>query len=153
MTHQLKNRIKAVFLLLVFSVNTVAGFACSVGVDMGYNAHHHAHAKKHPLSLGKGHHHKHKHHHLKATTVFNDANTKDDCCSNDVTKFNLLDKAVAANNLDLQTPFFPLELSITFLPQAINESGLAVNPQFQFVRRSCFLNDTDIQTAIRRFQI
>ncbi|HEY5631199.1 MAG TPA: hypothetical protein VIR31_03660, partial [Nitrososphaeraceae archaeon] len=55
MTRQVKNKIRALALLTVFSLNTVAGFACSVGVDMGYNAHHHEHGKKHL--------HKHEHQH------------------------------------------------------------------------------------------
>ena len=36
-----KNRsiqLKATFLLIVFSLNTIVGFACSLGLDMGYNS-------------------------------------------------------------------------------------------------------------------
>lgn len=29
-------KIKAAFLLVVFALNTVVGFACSLGVDMGF---------------------------------------------------------------------------------------------------------------------
>ena len=39
-----KNRsiqLKATFLLIVFSLNTIVGFACSLGLDMGYNSKHH----------------------------------------------------------------------------------------------------------------
>lgn len=146
MTHRLKNKIRALVLLIVFSLNTVVGFACSIGVDMGYNSHHHQHGKKHS--------HKHKNNHVSRVSIKpTDAKSNDDCCSNDVTKFSLLDKSVAANNLLLEAPVFLLPFTTTFLSQSINESGLAVNSKFQFVRRSSFLNDTDIQTAIRRFQI
>ena len=148
MKRQLKNRIRAIVLLTVFSLNTVAGFACSVGVDMGYNHHHHDKEEKH------SHKHKHKHNHVNQVSVkLTDARSNNDCCSNDVTKFSLLDKSVAANNLLLKHTSFLLPFTTIFLSQSINESGLAVNSKFQFVRRSCFLNDTDIQTAIRRFQI
>lgn len=34
-------QIKASLLLTVFAINTVVGFACSVGVDMGFNTKHH----------------------------------------------------------------------------------------------------------------
>ena len=34
-------QIKALLLLIVFAINTVVGFACSVGVDMGFNTKHH----------------------------------------------------------------------------------------------------------------
>jgi hypothetical protein len=151
MRQELKNRIKALLLLVVFSTNTLAGFACSIGVDMGYNTHHHEHGKKHSHQHAEND--KHNHSHIKATTAFKDAGSKDDCCSNDVAKFALLDKSVIDNNLHLQAPIFLLAFSTTFLPQTINENGLAVDSKFQFVRRSSFLNDTDIQTAIRRFQI
>ena len=39
-----KNRsiqLNAAFLLVVFSMNTIVGFACSLGLDMGYNSKHH----------------------------------------------------------------------------------------------------------------
>lgn len=145
MTHQAKNRVRAIFLLAVFSLNTLAGFACSVGVDMGYNSHHH----------GKKHFHKHginnEHHH--STAKLDDTRSKDDCCSSDVTKFILLDKSIAQNNLHLESPVFLLAFATTFFSPTINESGLTINSMFQFLRRSSFLNDTEIQIAIRRFQI
>ena len=34
---------KALFLLATFSLNTVVGFACSLGIDMGFNSGHHHH--------------------------------------------------------------------------------------------------------------
>lgn len=148
MTRQLKNKMRALVLLTVFSLNTVAGFACSVGVNMGYNTHHHAHGEKH------SHKQEHQHNHFTDFSAkFTDGNPKDDCCSNDVTKFSLLDKSVAANNLHLEAPVFLLSFTTTFLSQSINESGLTVNSRFQFVRRSTFLNDTDIRIAIQSFQI
>ena len=153
MKRQLNNKIKALFLLLVFSLNTVAGFACSVGVDMGYNKHHHEHGKSHAHKHGEGHqHHKHTHRQLtKGSSVF--SNTKDDCCSNDVAKFTLLDKSVTDNSFHLQAPVFLLAFTSAFLSQEDDVPVLAVNSRFQFVRRSCFLNDTDLRIAIQSFQI
>ena len=152
MTHQVKNRIKALFLLVVFSLNTLVGFACSVGVDMGYNHnHHHDENLHHKHSDNDGTNHKRQH--MLSTVGVKDAHSMDDCCSSDVTKFALLDKSVVDNNLHLGVPVFLLGLTITFPSPTINESGLAANSTFQFARRSSFLNDTDIQTTIRRFQI
>ena len=63
-------QIKAALLLLVFSLNTVIGFACAVGVDMGFNTPHHqdevATKEVHVHSDGKKHEHhkkadKHQH--------------------------------------------------------------------------------------------
>jgi len=34
-------KLKAAFLLVVFATNTIVGFACSLGLDMGYNSSHH----------------------------------------------------------------------------------------------------------------
>lgn len=34
-------QIKAAFLLTVFTMNTVVGFACSIGLNMGFNSNHH----------------------------------------------------------------------------------------------------------------
>ena len=41
MMRRINYKIVAAFLLLVFSLNTIAGFACSVGIDLGYNSKHH----------------------------------------------------------------------------------------------------------------
>lgn len=147
MKRQLKNKIRALVLLTVFSLNMLAGFACSIGVDMGYNRHHHdqgeKHNHKHGMDISNSH----------SVVKLDDANSKDDCCSNDVTKFTLLDKSIAQDYIHLESPVFFLVFTAIFFPPTINEIGLAVNSRFQFVRRSSFLNDTDIQTAIRRFQI
>lgn len=151
MTDQAKNKIKAMFLLVVFSLNTVAGFACSVGIDMGYNHDHH-HGKKGDPKHFHENGPKHQHMDMLSEAKFKSA-SDDDCCSNDVTRFSLLDKSVVDNNLQLEAPVFLLAFTTAFSSPVINESGLSVNSTFQFLRRSSFLNDTDIQTAIRRFQI
>ena len=152
MTQQQRNKIKALFLLLVFSLNTVAGFACSVGVDMGYNTHHHEHGKNNTHVHG-GKHSKHLHSHAKNGTAFSASQSKDDCFSNDVARFTLLDKSVTDNSLHLQAPIFLLAFTSAFLSQADAIPALTVNSRFQFVRRSCFLNDTDLRIAIQSFQI
>ncbi len=38
MKKQLSIQLKAAFLMLVFSLNTVIGFACAIGIDMGFNS-------------------------------------------------------------------------------------------------------------------
>lgn len=154
MKRQQVKKIKALFLLLVFSLNTLAGFACSVGLDMGYNAHHHAQGKSSAHEHGKAHHlQKHRHHHQQATAKFSVGSSNDDCCSNDVAKFTLLDKSLVDNSLKLEIPVSFLAFSTAFLAQTEKEPSVAVNSRFQFVRRSCFLNDTDLRIAIQSFQI
>ena len=152
LTRNTSIKLKAAFLLMVFSLNTVVGFACSVGVDMGYNTHHHEHGKKHSHKHSENHS-SHQQSHLKKGTTFSASRSKDDCCSNDVARFTLLDKSVTDNSIHLQVPVFLLAFTSTFLPQADDAPALAVNSRFQFVRRSCFLNDTDVRIAIQSFQI
>ncbi len=42
MNKKISIQIKAAFLIGVFSLNTVIGFACAIGIDIGFNtAHHH----------------------------------------------------------------------------------------------------------------
>jgi hypothetical protein len=156
-----KNRTKAFILLIVFSLNTVVGFACSVGINMGYNAGHHKHGSSHSHKSGsshkKGHSHnsghKHSHHHHEGAGHAQDKqNSKDDCCANDVTKFIQLDKSVV-NAPQLNAPHFLQGFISTYTQLFQIAPNLSVNSRFQFVRRSCFLNDTDIRISIQSFQI
>lgn len=41
MKRNISIQLKAVFLLIVFCMNTITGFACGVGFDMGFNKKHH----------------------------------------------------------------------------------------------------------------
>ena len=88
-------QLKAAFLLIVFALNTIIGFACALGVNMGFNpGHHHdeeaTEISHHEHSNGKIHEHhndvaKHKH------------DKKDDCCNDKVIKIQALDKLMAQN--------------------------------------------------------
>jgi len=151
MSTQQKNRLKALLLLLVFSMNTLAGFACSIGIDMGYNNHHHKSGKAHSHKKCALHH-TNVHDHVSTIVSFNSI-TKDDCCSNTVTKFNLLDKSVTDNSLQCQPGVFPIVYLSAFLIKTEKTGVQNVKSWFQFVRRSCSLDDTDIRIAIQSFQI
>lgn len=145
MEQQAINKFRALLLLMVFSLNTLAGFACSIGIDLGYNRLHHTHSTAQTVM--------HKMHCHGDREKQNNSNEKDDCCSNDVVKFVLLDKATVDNNHNiLPAPIF-LAAIAEYTAESIIHNKISVNTHFQFLRRSCFLNDTDIQTAIRRFQI
>ena len=162
MKQQWKNKIKAFVLLLVFSLNTIVGFACSIGIDMGYNSSHH-NRSSHPTE--KAHAHKSGHQHFqgasdnlsdqhKHTNANGTAkNTQDDCCANDVTKFIQLDKAVVKTNLDLQVPTFLVALTSIFIQPSLNEDNLANSSRLLPLRRSCSIYDTNIRIAIQSFQI
>ena len=146
-------QLKALFLLLVFSLNTLAGFACSVGVNMGYNSNHHEPGKSSDHKRTASHHqHHHKQQQLTASR-FHVAGLTNDCCAKEVAGFALLEKSVSVGLLKLQAPVFLLAFAAAFSPQAGGEASVAVNSSFQFVRRSCFLNDTDLCIATRSFRI
>ncbi|HWJ92396.1 MAG TPA: hypothetical protein VNR87_14870 [Flavisolibacter sp.] len=154
MTQQLKNKIRAIVLLTVFSLNTVAGFACSVGIDLGYNTRHHEHANHSLKGSHKHDRHKHTHAHTEPVNIVAHLSMpQDDCCSSQVNDFALMDKSVVSNNLLLQAPVFLL--ATNFRNALFENAGtdVTVNSRFRFVRRSCSLDDTDIRIAIQSFQI
>ena len=152
-----KYKIISVFLLLVFSLNTVAGFACSIGLDLGYNHHHH-----HDVDVELNTHHSHiqhlhncshdDHEQISAKDVICNA-INDDCCSGAVTKFAQLDKSVVSNQFVLQPPTFLLAFSSIFFSNPQKQEVVIPQANFPLVRRSCFLHDTNIRIAIQSFQI
>ncbi|MEI6945684.1 hypothetical protein V9K67_00675 [Paraflavisolibacter sp. H34] len=164
MTRTQKNRIRALLLLLVFSLNTLAGFACSVGMNLGYNrGHHHGQGGHGPgkhvqgkQDHGKGHlpgATGHTRHHDSGAAVHVSPVGKEDCCSGDVTRLARQVKKVADETPAPEVPVLMLsDISLLLLPTPCRRDPGA-NSRFQFVRRSCFLNDTDIRIAIRSFQI
>lgn len=159
MSRQQKNKIRAFLLLMVFSLNTVVGFACSIGVDMGYNTKHHEHQELKPHSHGKphahdaAHQHKHKHSHGASGAKVNTLKNADDCCANDVTSFIKLDKSVVSNNLLLQTPIFLLAFTSSYFSANVSNVENSIRGKFPYLRRWRSSNDTDIRIAIQSFQI
>ena len=160
MNEQRKNIIRALFLLLVFSLNTIVGFACSIGIDMGYNSTHHqqnssdspskCHSDKSDQKYAHGTYQKHNHYHKNTGTG---GDIPGDCCANDVTKFIQLDKSIVKNNLNLQTPILLVAFTSAFIQPLLIETNFANNIRLQLVRRSCSIYDTDIRIAIQSFQI
>jgi len=155
MTLQVKNKLRAIALLIVFSLNTVAGFACSVGLDMGYNSNHHKGQKQ---SQGVAHKHRqlHKHNDIHLQKHICGAKMQapnSDCCSSLVNSFTKLDKSIPYNNLLLKAPAFLTNTNIISFFSDQNEPGPGVNSKFQFVRRWCFPDHTDLRIKIQSFQI
>lgn len=95
-------QLKAAILLIVFSMNTVIGFVCAIGVDMGFNNKHHhddgnaTEAADYVHADGKKHQH-----HDEATKHHHDSkegSEKGGCCNDAVIKFQNLDKNLNPNN-------------------------------------------------------
>jgi hypothetical protein len=105
MSNTLAIKLKATFMLFIFALNMLVGFACSIGSTGGNNAQLHqaeaekksnpAHSHEHG-NVGKGHHHdKAKPHDHK--TDHKDANDKKGCCNDEVQKIQQADKNININ--------------------------------------------------------
>lgn len=151
MNHTQRNRTRAAFLLLVFSLNTLAGFACSIGLNMGYNAKHHPHVKADTALKCSHTAHQHKEAAVPGQPRLQSPN--DDCCAKQVNSFALLDKSVVHNHLFIKAPVYPIAIPSWLATIEKQDTKLPVNSRFQFVRRSCSLDHTDIRIAIRSFQV
>lgn len=148
---------KAAFLLIVFSLNTVIGFACAVGLDMGFNSNHHEEmvtdipvhihvdGKKHQ------HHNEAKDHNNEAVKDHHQSNKKDNCCNDEVIKFQQVDKALASS-VTLISPVFFTSLLASFYNIDILSSNSGISDIKYFVR-SHHPPIPDIRIAIQSFQI
>jgi len=141
----------------MFSLNIVLGFACSLGLDMGYNSIPHKENKEgsgHVDAHDKTHHHdhepkKHQHNHADANHHDKDASKKDDCCTDDVLQFIQLDKSLTAPinmNLPALEAFF-----YTFFSTDISNT-VPLPPQ-KYTARYLHPPPPDIRIAIQSFQI
>lgn len=122
--------IKAVFLLFVFLLNTVTGFACAVGMNMDSGGYEHS----------DEHHHEHH------------GDEKENCCKDAVTKLTTSDKLT-------QRSFDFNQFSIPFilLPGIPHKEYLAISflinvPSAQFSRH-CRSPIRDLRVIIQSFQI
>jgi hypothetical protein len=94
-------KLKAAFLLTVFALNTLVAFACSIGIEMGFNHYHYAGEKNRKIHL-HGHKHAHgAHSHTSGDNHFRDLTAddhhknsaqKDGCCNEKTVQFHKLDK-------------------------------------------------------------
>ncbi len=154
MKRKLSIQLKAAFLLLVFAFNTLIGFACAIGIDMGFNSsnHHDEEATEvHVHADGKRHDHlnqseKHKHKENKT-----EKKEKKGCCSDEVQKLQSLDKALNQNaKTVIDVPVFAAIVS-NFLGIDIFNFAKASPPEY--VARYFYPPPLDIRIAIQSFQI
>ena len=146
--------------MLVFTLNMVVGFFCSIGVDMGYNSTHHQqtgtidlhNTTSHSHNDDYGHSarkHNQKHHGSDAHSKPN-SNGKD-CCQTGVLQLTQLDKMVPANHFA-----HPIFLSL-ILPHITYTATLytrtAIKNIKQFVRSDHPPIVSDVRIAIKSFQI
>jgi hypothetical protein len=163
MNRNISIQLKAAILIIVFSLNTVIGFACAIGIDMGSNAthpheeetteavvHNHKDGKKHVHEKEAKHSDTKSHHHDVADNK-KSKKSKDDCCNDKVIKFEQLDKAVA-HSIKLFSPNFFLPFLSSFYDIDILYVSY-VNSGIKYFVRSHHPPIPDIRIAIRSFQI
>jgi hypothetical protein len=144
-------QLKAFFLLVVFALNTLVGFACAVGLNMGFNAKH-----QHDLvPANMPHHHDegvtpHHHQHEEPANAKKSA-TGDNCCNNDVISFAQLDKLlVHAINTGIEAPVVLVHLHFLYLPYL---SPFTQRTRQLEVGRPYVESSRRIRVSIQSFQI
>ena len=151
-------QIKAAFLMIVFSLNTVIGFACAVGIDMGFNTTHHheeeaTEAVLHIHKDGKKHvHHEKAKHHDEADSDHHKKDNEDNCCNDKVIKFNEVDKSASHSlNTTINPIFFTTFISSYSIADILYTSY--IDTGIKYFVRSYHPPIPDIRVAIRSFQI
>lgn len=142
-------QIKAAILLIVFSLNTVVGFACAVGLDMGFNSHHHGESA---IEVSENHHLDKSHHQDEANIHQHQKNNdKDNCCNDGVMKFQQFDKNIATS-FSLISPEFFTSFLASFYHIDLFSSNNRISAIKNFIRRH-HPPIPDIRVAIQSFQI
>lgn len=161
MNNSLIIQLKAAFFLVVFSLNTIIGFACSIGMDLGFNGkHHHGErdgviAIQHVHANGMKHEHAGKLHKHPGKDHNHQHEPKDDkanCCNDSVIKFVQVDKSLSPSLKYVIDPFYSFALLSSFYDiDPLVYSSITKNNKF-FVR-SYHPPIPDIRVAIQSFQI
>lgn len=140
---------RAAFLLMVFTLNTVIGFACAMGADMGFNSPHHHDDEVASASV----HHDHdsnSHHHEEAEAD----KSKDDgnCCKDSVVQLSQQDKLLAnVVTISLESPVNLVFLH-SFYISFLSTSTTTLSQENRTVRWQ-FPASPDIRVSIQSFLI
>ena|ERR1017187_1336877 len=135
-------QLKAAFLLIVFSMNMIIGFACAVGIDMGFNSHHHEESAIESEAI---------HHHHDNNVENHQTKNKDNCCNEEVMQFQKIDKALASS-INVINPVSFTSYVSSFYNTDILSPSTPISDIKYFVR-SHHPPIPDIRIAIRSFQI
>ena len=151
MKRNISIKLKAAFLIIVFGMNTIIGFACAIGLNMAYNVHHHESEEMeqqdamHSPSMHHGETSKPGHHHPA------NESSKGDCCSHSVKDLTLLSKTVP-NQINIVQPVFFTAFVGAYVNADIFSYANVVRNLHLFVR-SHHPPIPDIRIAIQSFQI
>lgn len=146
-------KFKAALLLIVFSLNTIAGIACAVGMDMGFNTFHHHEEKAIEPNKESIHHHDKSNYQDEAGIHHHKSNgDKDNCCNDKVVIFNQLNKALPPSiNFVINPIFFTPFLASFYNIDILSSFGEVSNIKYFLL--SYHPPIPDIRIAIQSFQI
>ena len=159
-------KLKAVFLLIVFSLSTLVSFACAAGIDMGYNKDHHkvrGHAAESDHSKAGSKHSKGAHEPAATEKALSHSNHEkkgddttesapDDCCRDEAAKFEKGDRvSPQAFKYNLQAFFLILLVKPIGIADAITVS--LHNPNTRYLIRNHHPPISDTRIAIQSFLI
>ncbi len=155
MTTTISIRIKAAFLLIIFGLNIAVGFACAVGVDMGYNSNrinHDEAVEAHADGNKKNNHHKENvDKHVEKSKKDDCCDKENDCCKNKVRRIFQTDKAVPQVS-SLEIPVFFISFIAAYYNINISYPSQTTTSTKYFVRGH-HPPIPDIRIAIQSFQI
>jgi hypothetical protein len=151
MKRNLSIQLKAAFLLVVFFLNTVIGFACSFGFNMGFNSSHHqtdetfeTHKHYPGGTLHQEHNGLFSHHHPAKES-------KENCCNDQAVKFEKVNKLVPESLNTIVSPTFYNALPSSFYFGAFAPSTKTLHSKY--FERSHHPPISDIRIAIQSFQV
>lgn len=152
MKRNISIQFKAAFLVMVFALNTLIGFACAMGVDMSFNTSHH-HEEEATVAVVHTHTNGKKHQHKKASEHHTDQNKdeKGGCCNDAVIKFSQVEKSVPQPGVIISPVFFTSFVAPWFDIDIFYSSQASASIKY-FVR-NFHPPPPDILIAIQRFQI
>ena len=144
-------QVKAAFLLVVFSLNSILGFACSLGIDLGYNREHHSEKQRSSGISKEGRESDHCGFPAQEDESNSTPSQHHDCCKDEVVKFTLSDKnPVSSIKLDAPTHFALDVAAVYFLaiwnPQRVSTVHYYVQSDHPPILK-------DIRIAVQSFQI
>ena len=161
MNKKVSIKLKAAFLTLVFGLNTVVGFACSIDIDMGFNTkdHHeeealeavvhiHEDGERH-IHYEKKQEHKKLHHHDREEND-QSKDEKDNCCTDKVQQLEQTDKSLPYS-LTITHPGFLIAFFDAFYNESLPVIDVVKNIK-QFLR-GYHPPIQDVRIAIQSFQI
>jgi hypothetical protein len=154
MKRNISIQLKAALLLVIFALNIVVGFACSVGMDMGFNTHHHEEEATavsihiHEDSENHEHHNEAGKHHQHEK---NDNDKKDDCCNDKVLQLSQTDKSLPHSGIIINPVFFTAFTTAYYSIDIFFYSQVSLSNKYYVLGHHPPI--PDIRIAIQSFQI